>query len=331
MRRQELKRKNEEERKSKEYEQEKRIMELEKTNSILKRTLKNPKPLSVQNRTISKSYSLSLLRQHQNKSAAILQVFKQNVNMFLKRDLILHQKDELGSGVFGILRSGFVPSIQQKVAVKVFSEKVTQADKLAEAKVGVEMSGHPNFPFVFGIIEPNKLLMEYIDGQTLSYLLKNEKTLKYWKLVCLDLVRALQALHTHGILHNDLHSGNIMLRNSQYVKIIDFGKATLIEHPVEYNIKKGTPKHDRYNKFHRHLGYELRNVPGSIVTCHSDVYSLGYNFDLISKFVKSEKLSLVSATMLAEKPNKRPELPAVLMRISKLGWPIIYSYYCYCR
>ena len=261
---------------------------------------------------------MSLLRQHQNKSAAILQVFKQNVNMFLRRDLVLHEEKELGSGVFGILKSGFVPSIQQKVAVKIFSEKVTQADMLAEAKIGAEMSGHPNFPFIFGIIEPNKLLLEYIEGHTLSYLLKNEKSFNYWKSVCLDLVRALQALHTHGILRNDLHSGNIMLRNSRYAKIIDFGKATLIEHPVEYNIKKGSPKHERYNKFHRHLGYELRNVPGSVVTCLSDVYSLGYNFDLISKFVKSEKLSLVSAAMLAEKPNKRPELPTVLLRISKL-------------
>ena len=90
------------------------------------------------------------------------------------------------------------------MAVKIFSEKVSQTDALAGTKVTFEMSGHPNFAYVFGIIEPNKLI-EYIDGEAHSEIVKSKVSFQHWKRVCLDLVRALQNLHNHGILRNHLH------------------------------------------------------------------------------------------------------------------------------
>ena len=84
------------------------------------------------------------------------------------------------------------------MTVKIFSEKVSQTDALAETKINFEMSVHPNFAYVFGIIEPNKLLMEYIDGKTLSKILKNKVLFQHWKRVCLDLVGSLQNLHNQG-------------------------------------------------------------------------------------------------------------------------------------
>ena len=80
--------------------------------------------------------------------------------------------------------------------------------------------------------------MEYIDGETLSEIVKNKVSIQHWKRECSDLVLTLQNLHNHGNLHNDLHSRSIILRNYKYVTIIDFGKAALIDDPVEYNIRK---------------------------------------------------------------------------------------------
>ena len=115
--------------------------------------------------------------------------------------------------------------------------------------------------------------MEYIDGETLSEIVKNKVSFQDWKGECSDLVRTLENLHNHGNLHNDLHSRSIILRNYKYVTIIVFGKATLIDDPVEYNIRKGSVKHKRYNTYHHYLAHELRNIiPGSSVTCHSDIY-----------------------------------------------------------
>ena len=84
--------------------------------------------------------------------------------------------------------------------LKVFSEKLSPIDILAKTKIALEMSGHPNFAYVFGIIEPNKLLMEYIEGETLSEIVKNKVSLQHWKVVRLDLVRTLQHLRNDGIL-----------------------------------------------------------------------------------------------------------------------------------
>ena len=126
------------------------------------------------------------------------------MHVFTRNYLVFNKHEELGAGVFGVVRLGFIPSIQQKVAVKIFSEKLNQTDIPAETKIASKMSGHPNFAYVFGIIEPNKLI-EYIDGEAHSEIVRNKVSFQHWKGVCLDLVRALQNLHNHGILRNDLH------------------------------------------------------------------------------------------------------------------------------
>ena len=173
----EQKRRDHEENRVRQFEQEKRVMELEKVNAILKRAIKKPRQFDIHhglNKTNSINYSASFLRLHQNKSATILRVLKKDMHVFTRNDLVFNEHEELGSGVFGVVRFGFIPSIQQRVPVKIFSEKLTQTEILAETKIALEMSGHPNFAYVFGIIEPNKLLMEYIDGETLSEIVKNK-------------------------------------------------------------------------------------------------------------------------------------------------------------
>ncbi|XP_057299524.1 tyrosine-protein kinase BTK-like [Hydractinia symbiolongicarpus] len=232
------------------------------------------------------------------------------------------KQEILGSGVFGTVKEGFIPSIQQKVAVKIFSEKLGRTEMLAECAISLEMSGHPNFAFVFGMCEPNRLILEFIGNDvtapTLGDTISNSVKLPYWKPICIDLIHALHDLHNKGILHNDLHSRNILLRNLKHVKIIDFGKATLVEDPVRYSIKPGTPKHQRYNTIHRHLAFELRNVPGSYVSCETDVYTLGYNFESIAKHVASEKLLMIATNMLKNKPHERPLLSQLLIQLSRL-------------
>ena len=60
-------------------------------------------------------------------------------------------------------------------------------------------------------------------------------------------------MHDKGILYNDHNSRNI-LRNKEYVKIIDFGNATLVSDPLRCE------KHKMYNAVHCHIAYELQNV-----------------------------------------------------------------------
>ena len=49
-------------------------------------------------------------------------------------------------------------------------------------------------------------------------------------------------------MHNDLHSGDILVKYNRYVKIIDFGKRTMTDDPIVYFIKPGTDKQKRCEK-----------------------------------------------------------------------------------
>ena len=71
---------------------------------------------------------------------------------------------------------------------------------------------------------------------TLQHMLKNDINTDHWKDVSCELVRGLSELHARGLLHNDMHAGNIILRQRRYVKIIDYGKSTLIDDPVIYSL-----------------------------------------------------------------------------------------------
>ncbi len=78
------------------------------------------------------------------------------------------------------------------------------------------------------------IILEYIDGQTLSDLLGSSSR-GGWKRASLltELLDALAYLHASGITHRDLKPSNIMLtHNGQHVKIIDFSLADTDSHAI---------------------------------------------------------------------------------------------------
>ena len=83
-------------------------------------------------------------------------------------------------------------------------------------------------------------------------------------------------MHRKKILHNDIKADNFIIGHD-CVKLIDFGKATLISHPKIYAIKPGSELAKRYNTYHCHLAYELRNTPGFKQSISTEIFSLGYN------------------------------------------------------
>eukprot|EP00112_Aurelia_sp_Birch-Aquarium-sp1_P009704 Seg2112.1 transcript_id=Seg2112.1/GoldUCD/mRNA.D3Y31 product="Serine/threonine-protein kinase dst3" protein_id=Seg2112.1/GoldUCD/D3Y31 len=99
---------------------------------------------------------------------------------------------------------------------------------------------------------------------------------KELKQVCHAVLKAISFMHSKRLLHNDLKADNVVLAGT--VKIIDFGKATMASNPVIYNIRPGTEMNAKYNRDHRHLAHELRNIPGSGQSYATDIYSIGHMF-----------------------------------------------------
>lgn len=91
---------------------------------------------------------------------------------------------------------------------------------------------HPNLPSIIDVIEENDnflIVMDYVDGNTLEKLLKEEKTIKQEEVVdwAIQLCQVLDYLHhcTPPIIYRDMKPSNIMLKSDGTVILIDFGTA----------------------------------------------------------------------------------------------------------
>jgi serine/threonine protein phosphatase PrpC len=114
------------------------------------------------------------------------------------------------------------------------------------------------------------LVMEYLEGQTLSELLKNVKPLpepdavKIASRIC----EALEYMHAHGVVHRDLKPQNIMLCNDGSIRIMDFGIAKAQSARrltfVGFTPTMGTPDY-----------MAPEQVRGSRGDQRTDIYSLG--------------------------------------------------------
>lgn len=173
----------------------------------------------------------------------------------------------LKKGVFGEIGVCHIQYLGVTCARKTI--RGTMADLRAEALVMQHVSGHPCFPFFYGLLSSRAILMEYVSGNkhvispsmTLRHSLGNNLLKKTWFKICREIVDGLTFLHEKGILHNDLHGDNILIRSSGSPCIIDFGKATLADCPMIYNITAGSKEQKMFNKIHLHLAHELRNIP----------------------------------------------------------------------
>jgi serine/threonine protein kinase len=88
---------------------------------------------------------------------------------------------------------------------------------------------HPNIVKTFecGITTDDEefLVMEFVDGVSLSYLVESQNTQmkKNCLWYCIQLGEALDAVHRAGYIHRDLCPRNVIVSNEYVVKLIDFG------------------------------------------------------------------------------------------------------------
>jgi len=155
--------------------------------------------------------------------------------------------------------------------------------RLKRESVAVSKLDHPNIVHAtdFGLIDGTIpfIVMEYVEGQTLSESLKGRPPLPVEEALNLfiPLCEALAYAHDQGVIHRDIKPGNIMLsideKDSSRVvpKIVDFGiaKLTFGEDAVGLTLTRtgeifGTP-----------LYMSPEQCAGTSVDHRADIYSLG--------------------------------------------------------
>ncbi|MEZ4915060.1 MAG: bifunctional serine/threonine-protein kinase/formylglycine-generating enzyme family protein [Chitinophagales bacterium] len=121
-----------------------------------------------------------------------------------------------------------------KVLKKKFCDEKSVHDRfIQEAQIMVGLD-HPNIRKVFDIGELHDqpaIIMEYLDGHSLSELLHAQKKfdsedLKAYFAQCCD---ALRYTHSRNIIHRDIKPSNIFLTKDGQIKIVDFGIAKVKE------------------------------------------------------------------------------------------------------
>lgn len=143
----------------------------------------------------------------------------------------------IGTGSFGSVYRARDMKLDRTIAVKIMrSTQGTLTNFEAEIEA-IRRLEHPNVArlYDFDIIKGGIpcLVMEFVDGRELGYILATEGSFDFNRLgnVGLQVLDALVETHKLGVVHCDLKPENIMLTKSgarsDVVKLIDFGVASL--------------------------------------------------------------------------------------------------------
>ena len=141
--------------------------------------------------------------------------------------------DVLGKGGMGVVLKARHLKLSKLVAIKVL-DKAMLVDEGSrtrfeqEAKAGSGLS-HPNlvtvFDFGFGKGNEPYLVMEYVEGRSLSDVLEAQGALTPPEFIdtFIQASKAVQYIHNHAIIHRDIKSSNLMIQvidEDRYVKLL---------------------------------------------------------------------------------------------------------------
>jgi len=222
----------------------------------------------------------------------------------------------LGEGGMAYVYKAKDMQLERMVAIKTlkpnYVEQTTFVERFKrEAQTAANLN-HPNIVQIFdwGIEEEPYFVMEYIEGNTLTSIIANKKTVSLGDVLFIgaQVANGLQAAHSQGLVHRDIKPGNIMITPGGKVKVTDFGIVSLQNE--ESDITKtgsvlGTASY-----------ISPEQAQGKPVSVESDLYSLGtVLYELITGNPPFEAESpIATATKhLTEKPEKpskyRKDLP----------------------
>ncbi len=123
------------------------------------------------------------------------------------------------------------------VAVKVlfpeYAKDPTFVERFRREAQAAANLNHPNIVAVYDWGQQGGtyfLVMEYVEGRTLSEIVRSEGPLHPTRAaeVAADVAAALAFAHRNGVIHRDIKPGNILITSAGLVKVADFGIAQAV-------------------------------------------------------------------------------------------------------
>lgn len=152
---------------------------------------------------------------------------------------------KVAEGGMGAVYKARHKALNRIVCVKILSPALANDKKavelfLSEARAVAELD-HPNIVNVYNVGKERGyyfIVMSFIEGQTLSVMLKRRKVLPVNLVLDLfdGILKGLNVAHEKGIIHRDIKPSNILITSDMHPKIVDFGIAKKVDK------EKGTTK-----------------------------------------------------------------------------------------
>jgi|GEM_PF-4623324 len=193
---------------------------------------------------------------------------------------------ELGRGGMGVVYRAHDQLLNRDVALKLMREDVVNQSErrgriLVEARAASALN-HPGITTIYDVGETDEhlfIVMELVQGQTLRDCLSSTGPIEALALTRLgvQIAEALDAAHSHGVVHGDIKPENIVVQAAGAPKLFDFGiarqiaaeTATLTRSVRDFG---ETPRATIAGTLAYMPPEILRGEPGDM---RSDLYSLG--------------------------------------------------------
>ena len=196
----------------------------------------------------------------------------------------------LGEGNYSQVIASVLKSTQQHVALKIIDQaKVKRYKKEDEVLVERWVLRNMVHPSIVGLFHAFQevgalyLSLELLPGGELWRMThKCGLPLQTASFYAAQLLEVLTFLHERDIVHRDLKPENVLLTSTAHVKVIDFGTAKLLRHPIKLQVDDETKtdnKGDRRGKFKEFVGTPEYMAPEAInnkfATQRADLWSFG--------------------------------------------------------
>ena len=183
---------------------------------------------------------------------------------------------KVAEGGMGAVFKARHKALNRIVCVKILSPALANDKKavtlfLTEARAIAELD-HPNIVNVYNVGKEQGyyfIVMSFVEGQTLSAMLKKERVLPIGRVLDLfdGVLKGLSVAHEKGIIHRDIKPSNILITPEGRPKIVDFGIAKKVDK------EKGSTKTTELAGTAYFIAPE--QALGKDIDTRSDLYSVG--------------------------------------------------------